>query len=207
MGVDGRGQRLQSRLRLRGCPAQPVGPVSRGQKQVSEKYTALVPQTGRHTQRTPRFPLSPPAGSPLLACSCRLARGRCPLGSMFPGRVALTQVLAALNLLGSLKFGGKPWNPYPQRFTYAYVPVHTHTRARTHTFTCNFMNFLRLGDVLGPQVKQHHPAAVAADAPALLNVEIFIVNSSSLVLLIVINSLIFTYNLWLGSMFTSVISF
>ena len=131
MGVDGRGQRLQSRLLLKGCPAQPVGPVSRGQKQVSEKYTALVPQTGRHSQRIPRVPLFPPAGSPLPACSCGVARGRCPLGSMFPGGVALTQVLVALNLLDSLEFGGTPWNPYPQRFTYAYVPVHTH--ACTHT--------------------------------------------------------------------------
>ena len=126
---------------------------------------------------------------------------------MFPGGVALPQVLVALNLLGSLKFHGKTWNPYPQRFTYTYVPVHTHTRAHTHTFTCNFMNFLRLGDVLRPQGKQRHPAAVAADARALLNVVTFIVNSSSLVLLIVIKSPIFTYNLWLGSMFTSVISF
>ena len=50
---------------------------------------------------------------------------------MFPGGVALTQVLVALNLLDSLEFGGTPWNPYPQRFTYAYVPVHTH--ACTHT--------------------------------------------------------------------------
>ena len=81
----------------------------------------------------PGRPRLPPAGSPLPACSCGVARGRCPLGSVFPGGVALPQVLVALNLLGSLKFHGKTWNPYPQRFTYTYVPVHTHTRAHTHT--------------------------------------------------------------------------
>ena len=104
-----------------------------------------------------------------------------------------------------------PWKDLESLSPALYIHIcsctHTHTRAHTHTFTCNFMNFLRLGDVLRPQVKQRHPAAVAADARALLNVVTFIVNSSSLVLLIVIKSPIFTYNLWLGSMFTSVISF
>lgn len=195
MGVDGLGQRLQSRLLLRGCPTQPVGPVSTGQEQVSEKYTALFPLTGRRTQRTPRVLLFPPAGSRLLACSCGVAGGRYPLDPMFPGGLASPQVLVALNLRGSLKCCGKPWNPYPPRFTYTRVSVHTYTHARTHTFTCNFMNFLRPGDVLGSQVKQRHPGAVAVDGCALLNVVIFIVNSSSLVLLIVIISLIFTYNL------------
>ena len=78
-----------------------------------------------------------------------------------------------------------------------YIHTCSCTRARTHThtFTCNFMNFLRPGHVLGSQVKQRHPGAVAADGRALLNVMIFIVNSSSLVLLIVMISLIFTYNL------------
>ena len=154
VGVDGHGQRLQSRLLRRGCPTQPVGPVSRGQGQASEKYTTLVPLTGRRTQRTPRVPLFPPSWESAPGLPWRGGGGRCPLGSMFPGGLASPQVLVALNLLGSLKFCGKPWDPYPQRFTYTRVPVHARACAHTYTFTCNFMNLLRPGDVLGSQVKQ-----------------------------------------------------